>query len=107
MTDMKLVDIFDRISLVYSHAAQIAHLVAECGNLTYEAAKAITETRARVHVDYGLLGAMVSVEIALEQVKHNVLTDVDRTKMALIREARVVRMRHHTTYRTLEFLQLN
>ncbi len=95
--DKEITDIFDSIERAYSHSAQIARLISECGNLTYEAAKALTETGARVRLDHGLLGALVSVEIALEQVKHNVLSDIERTKLQLIRHARVIRMRNHTT----------
>jgi hypothetical protein len=86
-------EIYELLARMYSDRTQITHLAGECGNLVYEACKALHGRLDTIPLDYGLLGAMVSVDLALDQVRHNVLTDVDVTKMELIRSARLLRMR--------------
>lgn len=89
--------IFDELNRIYDERAQIARLVGEAGNLVYEVGKLLEGSHWPRRLDYGLLGAMVSVELALDQIKHNVLTDIDKIKMDRIRTARLVRMHQHTT----------
>jgi len=96
MDDESPGSIFEELSRVYDERAQVARLAAELGNLVYEVGKLLEGSQWPHRLDYGLLGAIVSVELCLDQIRHNVLSVTDKVKMDQIRRARMVRLRQHT-----------
>lgn len=96
MDDEHIDALFDTISQTHDKRALAGRLAAECGNLVYELAKALELPVWPRRLDYGLLGAIVSVSLCLEQITHSVLSDVERVKIKHIRTARLVRMRQST-----------
>jgi len=89
--------IFRELNRMYDQRSQTARLAAELGNLVYEVGKLLEGPQWPSRRDYGLLGAIVSVELCLDQIRHNVLSDTDKIKMDKIRRARLVRLHQHTT----------
>ena len=96
MEEHEITDIFERLSAMYDDKALLSHLVCECGNLVYESAKELKRHGDPIAVDYQLIAAIASVELAIDLVRHNVLSKADKTNLSRIRSARLIRMSNRT-----------